>query len=267
MAYLSQRDVIDYLCGDLDAPASAESNERIICQPSDEESAPLLGDDTRATEDEEDFESRDSPGTAPKTASFVADYQGMTALEIAAVVDAKKFLRQRAVQFVIDGIWNGQIVFWSTMSTTSSKQARAYDAQKTDPFCRLRVPVYLKIFEVAFFAAFLAIYYRVLVQKSLEMVPSEVMLYIWLVSFAYNGMSADPCCVYRADVLQNLSKLRHNRHRRRFLCVSHDRTAHQRSSLGRYSFRHPLGESALPGTKVSLVTGGMSAESRQSLGL
>lgn len=187
MTCLSQRDAIDYLCSDLTLPANEEENGHLRGPASDDESAQLLGADR---EEQEDFGSRDSSNATRKSASLIADYHGMTALEIAVVVEAKKFLRQTAVQRVIDGIWYGQIVFWTTMSTTSSKQAGAYDPKRADPFCRLRVPLYLKIFEVAFFAAFLALYYRVLVQKSLDLVPSEITLYIWLVSFAYNGMFA-----------------------------------------------------------------------------
>lgn len=50
------------------------------------------------------------------------------------------------------------------------------------------MPLYLKVFEVLFFAVFLVLYYIVLVQKHAEGVTAaEVMLYFWLASFAYNG--------------------------------------------------------------------------------
>lgn len=69
------------------------------------------------------------------------------------------------------------------------KKAKVYYQQKMDPFCRLRVPLYSKIFEVLFFAAFLAFYYTVLVEKSTHHITGpEVMLYIWLAAFAYNEL-------------------------------------------------------------------------------
>jgi hypothetical protein len=81
-------------------------------------------------------------------------------------------------------------MFWQTMSPNAVKQATLYHSQRCDPFTRLRVPLYLKIFEVLFFAAFLAFYYTVLVQKSFHAVTAEeVMLYIWLTAFTYNGMT------------------------------------------------------------------------------
>ena len=57
---------------------------------------------------------------------------------------------------------------------------------KTDPYSRLRVPKYQKVFEALFFAFFLALYYAVLVQRSFEHVtPTEVLLYVWIAAFAY----------------------------------------------------------------------------------
>lgn len=52
---------------------------------------------------------------------------------------------------------------------------------------RLRVPLYLKVFETLFFAMFLALYYAVLVNRDEKHVTvAEVMLYIWIASFAYD---------------------------------------------------------------------------------
>lgn len=141
-------------------------------------------DDTATIPDEDD-------------AFFANTFAGLNALEIAGVAGAKKFLGQKAVQRIINGIWKGDIIFWETLNTHSTKKARIYDRKKSDPFCRLRVPLYLKIFEVLFFAAFLAFYYAVLVEKSPShtVSASEVMLYIWLASFSYNGMSnVGPAC-------------------------------------------------------------------------
>ena len=59
-----------------------------------------------------------------------------------------------------------------------------YSKERSDPFCRLRVPLYLKCFEVLFFAAFIALYYVVLIQKSSihHLTVPEVLLYVWLLA-------------------------------------------------------------------------------------
>lgn len=108
-----------------------------------------------------DNESLDEEDEDP-TASFV----GLNALEIAAVADAKKFLSQRLVQKIIYGIWTGEISFWESLSVHTVKKPQFYNKKKADPFSRLRVPKYIKTFEVVFFAIFLAIYYAVLVERN-----------------------------------------------------------------------------------------------------
>lgn len=57
------------------------------------------------------------------TSSFV----GLNALEIAAVADAKKFLSQRIVQEIVDGIWCGDIVFWEALSVHATKKPQLYN--------------------------------------------------------------------------------------------------------------------------------------------
>ena len=91
---------------------------------------------------------------------------GLNGLEIAAVADCKKFLSQRIVQKVISGIWNGDITFWETLSSSTKKKAQFYSETNSDIFTRLRVPRYIKLFEVLFFATFLLLYYAVLVERN-----------------------------------------------------------------------------------------------------
>jgi hypothetical protein len=52
---------------------------------------------------------------------FVASFNNLNALEVAAVSDAKKFLAQRVVQRIIESIWKGDIVFWETLDVGSEK--------------------------------------------------------------------------------------------------------------------------------------------------
>ena len=119
-------------------------------------------------------------------AELISSLVGLNALEIAAVVDARKFLSQRVVQEVVDDIWYGRIIFWESLSVYTTKMAKTYNKQKADPYCRLRVPKYQKGFEAIFLTSFLALYYIVLLQRNKNLIsPVEVLLYIWIAAFAY----------------------------------------------------------------------------------
>lgn len=200
VTHLTQRETIDFLCRDLPAPrrdsVASNSNGDLVVPDMDDdledaahERAPLL--DTFTPNLEESFyDERPQDSEYGEQSDFASIFANLNALEIAAVSDAKKFLGQKSIQGIIDGIWKGDIVFWETLGTHSKKQAKVYRKNHADPFCRLRVPLYLKAFEVLFFAAFMALYYVVLVQKHANSITApEVMLYVWLASFTYNGKS------------------------------------------------------------------------------
>jgi len=133
-----------------------------------------------------DYFTHDSPA-ATRFTSLASQCENLSALEIASVSGAKKFLGQRPVQKIINGLFRGDIVFWETLSVQSVKKPRKYNRRQADLFSRLRVPLYLKVFETLFFAMFLALYYAVLVNRDEKHVTvAEVMLYIWIASFAYD---------------------------------------------------------------------------------
>jgi len=112
---------------------------------------------------------------------------GMNALEIAAIGDAKKFLSQNPVQKIIEDIWNGDVVFWESLSVHAVKKPRVYNKRVADPFSRLRVPKYQKFFQTAFFISLLTLYYAVLVERNPQHITAtESMLYIWIAAFAYD---------------------------------------------------------------------------------
>lgn len=112
---------------------------------------------------------------------------GMNALEIAAIGDAKKFLSQNPVQKIVEDIWNGDVVFWESLSVHAVKKPRVYNKRLADPFSRLRVPKYQKFFQTAFFISLLALYYAVLVERNPNHITAtETMLYIWIAAFAYD---------------------------------------------------------------------------------
>lgn len=72
----------------------------------------------------------------------------------------------------------------------SVKRPRYYNPKTADPFSRLRVPKYLKSFEVVFFFIFLFLYYSVLVERNPDQISvAEVLLYIWLAAFFYDELS------------------------------------------------------------------------------
>ncbi|TWU72779.1 hypothetical protein ED733_003471 [Metarhizium rileyi] len=128
----------------------------------------------------------DSDEEADPTAAF----KGLNALEIAAIANAKRFLSQHVVQKIITGIWNGDIVFWDTLSVNSRKEPRFYNPHTSDPFSRLRVPKYLKAWEVLFFIIFLFLYYSVLITRDDNRITvTEIFLFVWIAAFFYDELS------------------------------------------------------------------------------
>ncbi|CAN8102347.1 unnamed protein product [Discula destructiva] len=148
--------------------------------------------------DDEEEEEEEDP-----TKPFVT----LNALEIAAIADAKRFLSQHVVQKIITGIWNGDIVFWDRLTVDAVKKPRFYNKAVADPFSRLRVPRYLKTFEVVFFAAFLFLYYSVLVERNPDKISMpEIFLYIWFAAFLYDELSewSDAGSIFYATDIWNL---------------------------------------------------------------
>ncbi|TAQ91658.1 hypothetical protein B7494_g111 [Chlorociboria aeruginascens] len=107
-----------------------------------------------------------------------SSFTGLNGLEIAAVADCKRFLSQRIVQKIVNGIWIGNITFWDRLSADTKKKPQIYHKRHSDLFTRLRVPIYIKAFEVLFFASFLFLYYAVLVERNpYHITPLEIILY------------------------------------------------------------------------------------------
>lgn len=69
--------------------------------------------------------------------------------------------------------------------TLTSHHSANTRCSRVDPFSRLRVPRYQKIFEVLFFVVFLALYYSVLIERNYTgITPREILLLIWIAAFA-----------------------------------------------------------------------------------
>ncbi|OJD15303.1 hypothetical protein AJ78_04420 [Emergomyces pasteurianus Ep9510] len=104
---------------------------------------------------------------------------GLNVLEIATIANAKKLLSQTIVQKVVSGMWSGAIVLWDSLSVYSKKKPQLFHKRMTDPYCRLRVPLYRKSFEAVFFLSFLALYYSVLMARDpLRISPAEASLMV-----------------------------------------------------------------------------------------
>ncbi|KAG6034484.1 hypothetical protein E4U19_005675 [Claviceps sp. Clav32 group G5] len=131
-----------------------------------------------------------SNGEASGVTDPTLAFKSLNALEIAAVANAKRFLSQHVVQKIITGIWNGEIVFWNTLSVNAVKKPRYYNPRTSDPFSRLRVPKYVKAWEVLFFVVFLVLYYSVLVTRDdTRLTMTEVCLFVWIAAFFYDELS------------------------------------------------------------------------------
>lgn len=128
--------------------------------------------------------------------------KSLNALEIAVIANAKRFLSRHIVQKIITGLWHGEIIFWDSVSTSSVKAPRYYNVRTADPFSRLRVPKYLKAWEVFFFIVFLVLYYSVVLERSFTSIPMiEVVFYIWLLAFLWDEIQewADAGMFYMSD--------------------------------------------------------------------
>lgn len=189
---LTDRDVIDFLLIELPSapsPGSDPASNSVEHSHQNGHNATQFSERTTLLDvaNGDYFGTRSDDAANPRFGSLKSRCENLSALEIAAVGGAKKFLSQRPIQKVINGLWRGDIVFWETLSINSLKRPKKYNRKQADPFSRLRVPRYLKIFETLFFAIFLALYYAVLVHRDQEKVTvAEILLYLWIASFAYD---------------------------------------------------------------------------------
>lgn len=201
LTFLSEKELIEYLTWELPAHSHTKSTKPaaandIGSSSNPDESSPLLHNDNpngfvppsqAVFEPEHRIESELLPASIQDDDPLAKSLAGMNALEIAAVGDAKHFIAQRPVQLLINDIWNGDVIFWESLSVHAVKKARVYNKRLGDPFVRLRVPKYQKTAQVIFFVVFLALYYTVLVDRNPSKVNvSEVLLYIWILAFAYD---------------------------------------------------------------------------------
>ncbi|CRL22519.1 unnamed protein product [Penicillium camemberti] len=211
LCHLNQGETIEFLLEELPSPRRGSAN---IIEPeagntglasvqgdtsqTESEASPLLPNPSfyrlfgkRTTETQLSGTSQDTQTHEEiYAAQRYSQFFGLNALEIATIAHAKRFLSQRVVQKVVDGIWKGEIVFWDSLTVNSTKKPHIFNRRTADPYSRLRVPLYRKIFEAAFFMSFLFLYYAVLVERRQEAVGIfEAVMYVWIVAFAYDELS------------------------------------------------------------------------------
>lgn len=204
---LSEREAVSYCLYEIPCTHSGHTSPRQDPEAAGE-ATPLLRRATHADDGEDEHTHRPA-GSSSKRSQLLnsvsrltnlsdagneqdptASFKNLNALEIAAIANAKRFLSQHVVQKIITGIWNGDIVFWDSLSVHSTKQPRFYNPATADPFSRLRVPKYLKCWEVLFFSVFLCLYYAVLLNRVEHYVTAyEIALFFWIAAYFYDELS------------------------------------------------------------------------------
>lgn len=146
LCHLDQRETIEFLLVELPIPRRNSTNlfevERgtpRVAPAGDVETTPLLSRSPTPLDllghgkrNAAPSGGRDSPGTgnANEEAYDISRYTqffGLNALEIAVISQAKRFLSQRVVQRVVNDIWNGEIVFWDSLTVHSTKKPHLFN--------------------------------------------------------------------------------------------------------------------------------------------
>ncbi|KAJ5128022.1 hypothetical protein N7448_008801 [Penicillium atrosanguineum] len=204
LCHLDQRETIDFLLEELPIPRRGSTNSveagrglSGLTTPRQMEITPLLSGSSTAVSrlvlENAPRNSETGGESISEEAHGIVRYSrffGLNALEIAAIAQAKRFLSQRVVQRVVNDIWNGEIVFWDSLTVNSKKNPHMFNRRTADPYSRLRVPVYRKLFEAAFFLSFLLLYYSVLVERKQNGLGFfEALMDVWIAAFAYDELS------------------------------------------------------------------------------
>src|SRR5579862_8830551 len=115
----------------------------------------------------------------------------MSALEVAIVGDALRFIGSPIVQDVLQDVWTGNVVLWGDLDVNASrarKKPSIYAWKRTAwvGYARLRVPRYRFAFQVANFTILLLLFLATLIQPDRDHTSvQEIFLDIWFLGFAY----------------------------------------------------------------------------------
>ncbi|KAL1597967.1 hypothetical protein SLS60_008455 [Paraconiothyrium brasiliense] len=108
---LTERDSIDFLLHEIQPAALPGDRDSDIEREQENRSAPvtersaLLDDGRTSSYFGTDGVISDAMASSGQSDEFTAQFENLSALEIAAVSNSKKFLRQRPVQKIINGLW------------------------------------------------------------------------------------------------------------------------------------------------------------------
>lgn len=134
------------------------------------------------------------PEAGPSNSS--ANNPSMSALEIAIVAEALKFLSSPIVQNVLQDIWKGNVVLWGDLdinASTARKKPTVYSWRRTAwaGYARLRVPRYRFAFQVANFGILLTLFLMTLMQGDRDHLSvQEILMDIWFLGFAYSELGS-----------------------------------------------------------------------------
>jgi hypothetical protein len=182
---MSQQDIIRALTLDFELPA-----------PSDEDSDENLGNTTSSSETHALLEGMVIPENDPEVGTTDARQSNntssaMSALEVAIIGDALKFIGSPMVQEVLQDIWKGNVVLWGDLDVNASharKKPSIYLWRRSAwvGYARLRVPRYRFAFQVANFAILLLLFLATLMRSDRDHISvQEIFLDIWFLGFAY----------------------------------------------------------------------------------
>ena len=195
---MSSQDIIRALTLDFDLPANPAQNDESAEESWSgatatyfRESEALLGTINSVIPDSEAARSTSSSYNA-----------SMSALEIAIVADALKFIASPVVQGVLQDIWRGNVVLWGDLdvnASTARKKPSVYTWRRTmwAGYARLRVPRYRFAFQVANFSVLLALFLGTLKQPDRDRISvQEIFLDIWFLGFVYAELGKVFPCYY-----------------------------------------------------------------------
>lgn len=137
---LSDDEAIKYLLHEL-PPVTAdqdESDDPEALAGQQEDAATLTSDERTPLLDREyDGTANESSSNGrSETSNFEAlssTLEGLNALEVAAVSDAKDFLSAMTIQKVVDALWVGDIVLWNDVSVSATKKPRRHNPKYVGP--------------------------------------------------------------------------------------------------------------------------------------
>lgn len=148
-------------------------------------------------------------GSAATPQGFIPRWQRISTIELAITCEAKKFLAHPVVTEVMESIWNGSIMFQSSLHKlhrikfANEDEVLAIGFGRRGPgitydysdasllkLSRLRVPRYRNILNMLSFCVMLLLYIKVLAEQHKSITASEAIFGLWALGFILDEMVA-----------------------------------------------------------------------------